>query len=395
MTRPEPQTIGRRIQTLRRAAGMSQETLAAAVGVSRQALGKWESDLSLPGLDNLLALAQTLGVSCDELLTGRAAPQQDAAALSLDGIRTLLDAREASAAKRRRITLIIAGAAGVVLVCALAAALLYTNGRIDELGSRIGQVDAQVSGLSGTLQAQTDAMAERVQQALDAQDALAAGQTHEYSGWDPDTQTLMLTARVTAKETEPGMQAELVLTAPGLDAVTLPMTDAGGGLYEASGRVNAAAQPLTGTFRVISPDGTVKNQQLWEDYDIAGEHMLSVELTDGIDGRPMTVSTQRGELQFSSEAGLCISAAAYCRPVAAQMALEVGGETVETYDVDVSDFSGEGIADENGVAEAFSAVTHFWTPQPHPWQEGQTVRLTARVEDDQGVVYERELVLLP
>ena len=46
MTREESQTIGRRIQTLRRAAGMSQETLAAAVGVSRQALGKWESDLS-------------------------------------------------------------------------------------------------------------------------------------------------------------------------------------------------------------------------------------------------------------------------------------------------------------------------------------------------------------
>ena len=62
---------------------------------------------------------------------------------------------------------------------------------------------------------------------------------------------------------------------------------------------------------------------------------------------------------------------------------------------DVSDFGGEGIADENGVAEAFSSVTHFWTPESHPWQEGQMVRLTARVEDDQGVVYERELVLLP
>lgn len=112
-------------------------------------------------------------------------------------------------------------------------------------------------------------------------------------------------------------------------------------------------------------------------------------------GRPLTVSAQRGELRFGGEAGLCISAAAYCRPVTAQMTLEVGGETVETYDVDVSDFGGEGIADENGVAEAFGSVTHFWTPESHPWQEGQTVRLTARVEDDQGVVYERELVLLP
>ena len=58
--RETPATIGQRILALRRAAGMSQEALAAAVGVSRQALGKWEADQSLPGLDNLLALAEAL-----------------------------------------------------------------------------------------------------------------------------------------------------------------------------------------------------------------------------------------------------------------------------------------------------------------------------------------------
>ena len=49
-------TLGQNIQNARRAQGLSQEALAEKIGVSRQALGKWEKDTALPGLDNLLAL---------------------------------------------------------------------------------------------------------------------------------------------------------------------------------------------------------------------------------------------------------------------------------------------------------------------------------------------------
>ena len=48
-------TLGQNIQTARRAKGLSQEALAERIGVSRQALGKWEKDTALPGLDNLQA----------------------------------------------------------------------------------------------------------------------------------------------------------------------------------------------------------------------------------------------------------------------------------------------------------------------------------------------------
>ena len=50
-------TLGQNIQNARRAQGLSQEALAEKIGVSRQALGKWEKDTALPGLDNLQALA--------------------------------------------------------------------------------------------------------------------------------------------------------------------------------------------------------------------------------------------------------------------------------------------------------------------------------------------------
>ena len=61
-------TLGQNIQTARRAKGLSQEALAERIGVSRQALGKWEKDTALPGLDNLQALAAELGRSDGFLL---------------------------------------------------------------------------------------------------------------------------------------------------------------------------------------------------------------------------------------------------------------------------------------------------------------------------------------
>ena len=60
-------TLGERIRALRQGRGMSQEALAEALGVSRQAVSKWEKNLSYPDTENLLSLAELFGVSADEL----------------------------------------------------------------------------------------------------------------------------------------------------------------------------------------------------------------------------------------------------------------------------------------------------------------------------------------
>ena len=59
-----------RIQALRKAGGMSQEDLANQVGVSRQAVSKWESGQSLPELDKVVELSQLFETSTDYLLKG-------------------------------------------------------------------------------------------------------------------------------------------------------------------------------------------------------------------------------------------------------------------------------------------------------------------------------------
>lgn len=67
------ESIGRRIAQRRLAKGMTQERLAREMGVSAQAVSKWENDLNYPDVTLLAPLARLLETTVDELLTGAAA----------------------------------------------------------------------------------------------------------------------------------------------------------------------------------------------------------------------------------------------------------------------------------------------------------------------------------
>lgn len=64
-------TIGKRISARRRELGLTQEGLAELMGVSAQAVSKWENDLSCPDITLICDLAKTLKMSTDELLSGK------------------------------------------------------------------------------------------------------------------------------------------------------------------------------------------------------------------------------------------------------------------------------------------------------------------------------------
>lgn len=65
-----------RLYTLRKEHGLSQEDLANQVGVSRQAVQKWESGAAQPSLDKLTALARYFGVTLDWLVNGEGAQER-------------------------------------------------------------------------------------------------------------------------------------------------------------------------------------------------------------------------------------------------------------------------------------------------------------------------------
>ena len=62
--------IADRIQYLRKQKGYSQEELADKVGVSRQAVSKWESEQSTPDLEKVIVMSELFEVTTDYILKG-------------------------------------------------------------------------------------------------------------------------------------------------------------------------------------------------------------------------------------------------------------------------------------------------------------------------------------
>ena len=68
--------LSENIAAYRRARGMTQEELGMALGVTNQAVSKWENAVSLPDVTLLPALARALGITLDQLF-GEGGPGED------------------------------------------------------------------------------------------------------------------------------------------------------------------------------------------------------------------------------------------------------------------------------------------------------------------------------
>lgn len=75
-----------RLRYYRKKYNYSQEELAEKIGVSRQAVSKWERGEASPDTDNLIALAEIYQISLDELIKGSAAPREEPSTPNTDHV---------------------------------------------------------------------------------------------------------------------------------------------------------------------------------------------------------------------------------------------------------------------------------------------------------------------
>lgn len=125
--------IAERLAARRKQAGLSQEALAEKLGVSRQAVSKWERSESSPDTDNLIALAKLYGVSLDELLYVDDAIADDVA----------FEAADRAAGRRGAAGASGAGAAAAAGVAADSAAGGSVPGAADAAGAGESAADAR------------------------------------------------------------------------------------------------------------------------------------------------------------------------------------------------------------------------------------------------------------
>ena len=115
--------FGDTLKTLRRKAGLSQEELAARMNVVRQTISKWENNLSMPDVDQLVALSGILGVPVGTL-TGAPTPEPDRADIEKQlELMRLLSAQQGRRSRAFN-ALMAAGLALAVLGAVFAIALM-------------------------------------------------------------------------------------------------------------------------------------------------------------------------------------------------------------------------------------------------------------------------------
>ena len=249
-------TLGQNIQTARKAKGISQETLAEKIGVSRQALGKWEKDTALPGVDNLQALAKELGVSVDALL-GSAAPDTAAPAVTLNALRDLLDARDAEARRRRRGAWLAAAAAAAVLLAVGGGLAVRLQTRLDGLAGQYGYLSSEVSRTNSDLSARMQEL----------QNAVRQGESTVLDwGWHPlaslqDDGTMPVEAFVKPRTEQQGAAVTLCVT-NGSDTALYAMQRGQDGVYKTQQSVFALGQAYALSVQWTNPDGTTVNEDL-------------------------------------------------------------------------------------------------------------------------------------
>ena len=249
-------TLGQNIQTARKAKGISQETLAEKIGVSRQALGKWEKDTALPGVDNLQALAKELGVSVDALL-GCAAPDTAAPAVTLNALRDLLDARDAEACRRRRGAWLAAAAAAALLLAVGGGMAARLQTRLDGLAGQYGYLSSEVSRTNSDLSARMQEL----------QNAVRQGESTVLDwGWHPlaslqDDGKMPVEVYVKPRTEQQGAAVTLCVT-NGSDTALYAMQRGQDGVYTAQELVFALGQNYALSVQWTNPDGTTVNENL-------------------------------------------------------------------------------------------------------------------------------------
>ena len=176
-----------KLYELRRASGMSQEELAEKLGVSRQAVSKWESGATQPELSKLIELSKLYNVSVDELLSlEHAKPEQDAAESPVQSNAEKAPAEKLSfrdfCIQHKRI---IGGAAvAAVALAALIAVGVHYNNRINTLSTQVNDLRSQLYNVQNNLSNQIASISNNVSDILERESSLISQYSYEVKSVD-------------------------------------------------------------------------------------------------------------------------------------------------------------------------------------------------------------------
>ena len=213
-------TVGQRIAQKRKELALSQEALGEQLGVSRQAIYKWESDATLPEIEKLISLSRIFSVSVGWLLgeEERETVSEDKE-LTEDQLRMVeeivgryLNAIPEPAPPRRSRWPWVLG-----IAAAIAVIIVFVNlfDRLDRVTNNYNSLQNSISNISSSVNNQIGNIANRVEEILHQQNELTAEWGTEIVHIDIPANTATFRVRVVPKTYREGMTATFVARSGG------------------------------------------------------------------------------------------------------------------------------------------------------------------------------------
>lgn len=265
-------TIGQRIAERRKLLNLSQEALGEKMGVSRQAISKWEADAAVPEIDKLVSLSKLFSVSVGWLLgtesESAGAEQKDS--FTEEQLRMVEEiVKRYHQPPRKNANLIPAVVTGALFLLAAGIAVSIFFG--DYVNQEMDVIHSQISNLYSyyaSIQSQLGDVSARLYE-LAQWENLLSQYSLEASAWEDMTGA---TVRFTAipKSTQAGDQAWLLVRRNG-EEVANAMCRVDGSAYTAEVEL-PAADGYSYYFQVVHTGGG-SSQQVLEDTDDVCENL--------------------------------------------------------------------------------------------------------------------------
>ena len=392
----EQQTLGRRIQEARKAAGLSQESLGERLGVSRQAVSKWEADTSVPELENLIAMSRIFGVTIGALLGvepeaaeepskdgAPEAPGAEAASSVPPGeltdrelaaveaiVRKYLEAaRRPRWSQRKRLAVWCAACAAVL------AAVLGVRSGFSALERQLNQVQSRVEGIETGYSYQINNLSGKLSGLLESQSSLISGCQLRVTDFDLQEQLWYLTVSATPKEYTTDTVATFTARTDTGETSSAEARNEAGTFSAENWAVPMGTSP-GGEVQVsvaFSDGGTVRTEALETLYESPADYRLDVDGYWNTDWDSGQLTFQQLDLKIGNNTGIPLELAD------AELALFFNGEAEPVWSAPLT--AAVNLWEQQGYVQMFSPAG---PETPVRIEPGEALVGAVRIADDHG-----------
>ena len=262
-------TLGERIAALRKEKGLSQEGLGEQIGVSRQAVSKWEADKAVPDVDNCIAMSKVFGVPLARLLELEEDQNEPAAELNEQQLKLVEQVTErylkakAKGYRRWRWPVILA-------VCVLLVGGAWVWEWLTDMNRTIEYLSGELAGMRGEIVA---GVGDKVQESLEKESSLITNYKMEVVAADVVKDTITYRVDVNLKEADETTRVSLMVKTATDKLETEMIREIGLDYYA---EIECPIQDGTMFYLMVEQKGQSRNELL-DTMELANDYAIHAE----------------------------------------------------------------------------------------------------------------------